>query len=160
MLTLKTSNFRHTHKTKVKFDPRTKNMSVSVLTLKPSQLLSPTQIQVNFDPNTEVKSILIPSLKTTQFGMPPDTKNELISIQTLKQVSFDPHTNQVKYDPYTEIRSTPIPTTEIMSIWTTHTTESISMPTIKPYHFRALLLCVLYVHTSTCSCDTAVIRII
>ena len=160
MLTLKTCNFGPAHENKVNFDPRTKHMSISVLTLKPSQLLSLTQSQVNFDPNTEVKIILIPSLKTSQFGMAPDTKTKLISSQNLEHVCFDPHTNQVKYDPYTEIRSTPIPTTEIMSILTTHTTESISMPTIKPYHFRALLLCVLYVHTSTCSCDTAVIRII
>ena len=44
-----------------------------------------------------------------QFGMPPDTKTKLISIQTLKQVIFDPHKkpsqfwslhwNQVNSDP-------------------------------------------------------------
>ena len=74
-------------------------MSISVLTLKASQLLSPTQRQVIFDPNTEVNSIWIPSLKTCQFSIPPDMKTKLASIQTPKQVSFDPPTNQVKYDP-------------------------------------------------------------
>ena len=45
-----------------------------------------------------------------------------------------------------KIKSTPIPHTELTSISTTHTTnESISMPTLKPCHFRAVLLCVLFI---------------
>ena len=67
-------------------------MSISVLTLTPGQYLSPTQNQGNSDPNTEIKSISITTLKTSQFCMPPDTKTKLISIQTLNQVIFDPHT--------------------------------------------------------------------
>ena len=42
MLTLKTSKFQPAHKNKVNFNPRTKNMSISVLTLKPGQFISPT----------------------------------------------------------------------------------------------------------------------
>ena len=94
MPTLKTSNFRPTHKNKVNFDPRTQNKSISVLI---SKFLSPRQNRVNFDPNTEVKLISIPTLKASQFGMPPDTKTKLISIQTLNQVIFDPHTKSCQF---------------------------------------------------------------
>ena len=45
-------------------------------------------------------SISIPTLEITQFCMPPDTKTKVISIQSLNQVIFDPHTKQVNYDPY------------------------------------------------------------
>ena len=76
--------------------------------------------------------------------MPAYTKTKLISIQTLNQVIFDLHTKPSQYDAYTEIKSTPIPRTEITSI-STHTTKSTSMPTLKPWHFRAVLLCVLYI---------------
>ena len=109
MVTLKTSSLRPAHKNKVNFDPRKKNKSISVLTLKPSQFLPPPQKEANFDPNTEVESISIFTLKTSQFCMPPDTKTKLISIQTLNQIIFDPHTkpsqlwsqhwNQVNSDP-------------------------------------------------------------
>ena len=120
----------------VNFDPRTENKSMSVLTPKPSQSL----------PHHKNKSISIPTLKTSQSCMPPDTKTKLISIQSLTK-SFSTLTqNQANYDPYTEIKSTPIPHTEITSISTIHTTnKSISMPILKPCHFRAVLLCVLYI---------------
>ena len=84
-------------------------MSVFVLTLKPSQVISSAQNQVNFDPNAEVRSISIPALNVGHFSISPDTKTKLISIQTLKQVIFDPrtkpshfwslHWNQVNSDP-------------------------------------------------------------
>ena len=141
---METNNFRPAHKNKVNFDPRTKNKLISVLTLKPSQLLSPTQNKFKTDPHTEVMSISIPTLKTSQFGVPPNTKIKIFLIQTL-QVIFGSHTkpsqfwslhcNQVNSDPHADITS----------ISTTHTTKSISMPTLKPCHFRAVLLCVLYI---------------
>ena len=166
VLPLKTSNFRPAHKTS-SILTRTKHMLTSILTPKPTQLLSPAQNQVNFEPNTGVKSISISTLitsqfpmpldtktksisistlKTSQFCMPLDTKIKLISTQTLNQVVFDPqtkpsqfwslHWNQVNSDP----------PHKITSISTTHTTtNSISMPTLKPCHFRAVLLCVLYI---------------
>ena len=91
------------------FWSRTKTALISVLTLKPSQFLLFIQNQVNFDPNTEVESMSIPTLKRSQFLMPPDPRTNLILIQTINQVIFDPptkpsqfwylHWNQVNSDP-------------------------------------------------------------
>ena len=111
MLTLETTKFRSAHKNipGSQFWPPHKNKSISVLTLNPCQFLSPTQNQANFDPSTDVKSISIPTPKSSNFCMPPYTKTKFISIQTVNQVIFDPHTktsqlrslhwNQVKSDP-------------------------------------------------------------
>ena len=68
--------------------------SGSVWTLKPSQFIFHSQNQVNFDPNTDVKSNSIPTLGTSNICMPPDTKTQLISIQALNHVIFDPPTKQ------------------------------------------------------------------
>ena len=131
----------------VSFDMHTKTRPIltagqkTVLTLKSSQFKIPTLNNVKFDPNAGVKSISIPALKTCQLCMPPDTKTKLTSIKVLNQVIFDPHTNQVNDDPCTEMRSTPIPHYEITSMSTTRTTTPISMPTLKPWYFRAVLLC-------------------
>ena len=142
---IKTSNFRPVHKNKVNFDPRTKNMSIWVLTLKQSQFLSPTQNEFSFDPNTEVVSFSILTLKTSQSAVAPNTKIKIISIQTLNHVIFDSHTKPSQFWSLHWDQVNSDPHTEITSISTTHTTKSISMPTLKPCHFRAVLLCVLYV---------------
>ena len=108
--------------------------------------MSPTQNQVNFDPNSEVKSISIPTLKQVNFACPRH-ENQVSFDPDSKPCNFrPPHKNQVNYNPYTEIESTPILRTEITSTSTTHTTtKSISMPTLKPCYFQAVLLYVLYV---------------
>ena len=143
MLTLKTRNVRPAHKNKAKVEPHTKNVSISVLTLKPSQFMSPTQNQVNFDPKTEVKSVSIPTLRTKilqapwhekHFNFDPDYV--LFDPPTKPSQLWSVHWNQVNSDPQYWITS----------ISTTHTTtKSISMPTPKPCHFRAVLLFVLYI---------------
>ena len=73
--------------------------------------------------------------------MPLDTKTKLISIQTLNEVIFDPHTKPSQFH---WIKLNPIPHTKIKSTSTTHTiVKSISMSTLTPCHFRAALFCVL-----------------
>ena len=104
MLTLKTSNVPPAHKNKVNFDPRTKNISFSILILKPSQFISPHKTkfgpqhwnQGNFDPHTINKSFLhtptrTPSsvrsrLNTSYFRPPHQTKSVMIPTLKLGQL--------------------------------------------------------------------------
>ena len=128
----------------VNFDPRTENKSMSVLTPKPSQFL----------PYHKNKSISIPTLKTSQSCMPPDTKTKLISIQTLNQVIFDPHTKPSQFWSllWNQVNSD---TPRWNHVYFDHPhTKSISMSLLKPCLFRAVLLCVLYISAYACSCDT------
>ena len=96
MLTLKPSIFQHAHKSEVNFDPGQKKVNFGPRTKTMSSYIAQTKL-VNFDPSTEVKSIMIPTVKTSQFRMPPDTSTKLISIQTLNQVIFDPHTKASQF---------------------------------------------------------------
>ena len=87
-----------------------------------------------------------------------DTKTKLISIHTLNQVIFDPHTkpsqlwslhwNQVESDP---------PHWNHVYFDHPHDNKSFSMPTLKACHFRAVTFAC---HTYSNTCDTASIRII
>ena len=89
MLTLKKINFRLAHKNIVDFEPRTKNMPISVLTLKPSQFFfypphktktisTPTlQRQANFDPHSNNKSILRAPRHGKQVNFDADSKPSL-----------------------------------------------------------------------------------
>ena len=105
----------HLHKNQVNRSPHQKRF-----------ILGPHAKPSRFWPPHKNKSISIPSPKTCQIRSQPDTKTKLISIQTLNQVLFDPHTNQTSFDPYTEIKS-------------------ISISKLKPCHFRPVLLCVLFI---------------
>ena len=88
-----------------------------------------------------------------QFGMPPDTKTKLISIQTLKQVIFDPHKkpsqfwslhwNQVNSDPpqWNHVYFDH-PHNQVNFDANTKTTQFSGRVTLRA------------IHTSTYSCDT------
>ena len=148
------------HKNKVNFDSRTKNKSISVLTLNSSQFLSPTQNQVNFDPNTEVESISIPTLKARQFCMSPDTKTKLISMQALNQVILDPRTkpSQLWSLQWNQVNSDP-PHWNHGYFDHPHNNQVNFDANTKTMWFVGRVT-LRFIHTSTCSCDTAAIRII
>ena len=112
--TLKSSNCRPAHKNEVTFDLRIKIMPISICIQKPSQNFDHAhKNRFNLDPVTEIESISILTLMSSRCRS-PDTKTELISIQTLQKSRFrPPHENKVDSDPYTEIKS----------ISTTHTTS-------------------------------------
>ena len=162
--TLRSSQFRPPWKiTSQYFHAHTKNKYFSTCAEKQGQFWPPHKKHLIFDPHTKTKSIYIPpqnqvwtpTLKSRQFRSPhykqvifayPDTNTKFSSIQTQHKLFSTSTPNQVSYDPYTEIRSTSIPHSEITSISTTHTTiKSMSMPTLTPCHFRAVLLRVLHI---------------
>ena len=165
-----------THTKTKSIDLHTKNKSVSIRTQKLRQFRLPHNQQVNFDPHTKTNSISIPRTKAKiirpqhlcqvnydshyknkSISIPSDAKNKLILIHTLNQIIFDPLTrpSQFRSLHWNQINSDP--RTEIISI-STHTTKSISMSTIKPYHFRPRVI-MRVEHTGTCSCDTVELRI-
>ena len=124
MLTLKASNFRPAHKTRFILTPARKTC----------YLWSSDYNQVNFYSLHKTKLNWIPTLKPSQFRSPLYKQANLACPPTRKPCNCDL---------YTKTKSTPTPHTEITSIATTHTTtKSISMPTVKPCHSRAVLLCV------------------
>ena len=113
-------------KKRVNRDPRTKTASISIHTLKPNYIRPKNRNKINFDAH--------------------HTETKLISIQILNQVIFDSTQRQINSDPYTWIKSVPIPHTEIKFISTTHTTtKSVSMSILKPCHFSARVIFVLYI---------------
>ena len=78
-------NFRLPHWNQVNFDPAHKN-------------------QFGLHPIADITSISIPTLTSGRFRC-PDTKIELMSMETLKTSLFrKPHKNQVNADPYAEIK--------------------------------------------------------
>ena len=85
-------SFSTAHKNKANFDARTTNVSISVLTPNQVHFYPPNKTKFISTQNAEVKSIAIPTLKTSQFCMPPGPKTKIISIPTLNQGFFDPHT--------------------------------------------------------------------
>ena len=144
---LNTSNLRPAHKNQVNFYSYIKTRLLPARTQKRNQFWPHHWNQVRFDPHTKTKSISIPHpktkfvhiplLKSSQFQSPgrfrcPDTKIELISIQTLKTRHFrPPDENEVSFYPYTKIKSIPILHTPIKYTWTTHTTvKAMSMSTL------------------------------
>ena len=110
MLTLETFSFPRTQN-KVNFDPRTKNLPISVLTQKPSwfrfrlelkPFSIPTQEPSQFHPYPEIKSSSIPdneikSISTTL------TKIKLVSVLIKKTFSvWHVQKNEVNVDPSTK----------------------------------------------------------
>ena len=145
MLTLKASSFRHAHKNKINFDPctekvnfgpYTKTKSTSAPHTRPSQFPPQHWSRVIFHPHSKNKSILRaarhenqsnfdPYYKPIHFRPPPKTKSVLIPTLTSSQLPPPPLKSRL-FRPPTQQRV-------------------ISMPTLKPCHFRAVTLCVLYI---------------
>ena len=140
---LKIIHFRPAHKNQVNIDCRQKNKSISISTLEASQLWFPRHknhvisIQTwnpsHFRPPHITKSASIPILTSSQ-NRCPTLKSSFFRRRTdpsrWNQVYFDhPHNNQVDFEVNTR-------------------TMSLSTRVI----FRAI-------HTDTCSCDTAALRI-
>ena len=109
-----------------------------------------TPKQVFFDPRTKTMSILT-----------PEQKNMSISVFTLKpSQSVSPAQNQVNLYPNSEVKSISVPILKTKSILYAprHENQVNFDANTKPCRFRAVTLRVI--HTSTCSYDTAAIRII
>ena len=105
----------------------------------------------NFDPPHKSQGHLDPSTDYKSISILPDKKNMLISIQSLNQVIFEPRTKPSQFRSLHEIVSIPIPHAEIKSISTIDTTTKlIAMSTLKPCHFRPVLVCVGYIFADTC----------
>ena len=89
------------------------------------------------DPVTEIKSISIATLISSRFRC-PDTKAELISIQTLKKNFSTPPQKPSKFRSTLKSKSTPTSHTEIMSIPTPIPKKSSQLrtPTLHPNQFN------------------------
>ena len=106
------------HKNQVDFDPHTSTKYFSTSTRKKSQFRSLRWFLVNLDPHYKIKSILVPRHQN-QVNFDPYTRTKYIPI---------PHYKEINYDPYSEIKSSSNP------IYT----ESVSIQSLKPSHFRPL----------------------
>ena len=92
---LKPSNFRPVHKNESNLDART--IQVNFYTPTKTRSISIPHTQSKFRPITEMKSVPISTLVSSRFRC-PDTKIELISIQTLSSPFRSPKLNQVNCD--------------------------------------------------------------
>ena len=79
------------------FGPDTKTKSNSIPTLKTKSISIHTPTQSNFRPAHKNEVDFYPHTKTKSISMAPETKTKLISIQTLSQVIFDPHTKPRRF---------------------------------------------------------------
>ena len=103
----------------------TETKSSSILTLKPSYFRSAYKNQVN-----------IVTLKQVTCDLYTKTDSMLIHRAEMKSFSTT-HTSTVSFSFYPGIKSSSIPRTEIMLIWTVHTrTKSIFKQTLKSSEFR------------------------